>query len=906
MSLQPGQMLAHYRLVEKIGEGGMGVVWKAEDTTLDRVVAVKVLPDLFSHDPERLARFEREAKLLASLNHPNIATLHGLHQAPSQEGGPEVRFLVMEMVEGEDLAARLARGPLSIDEVPAVAGQIAAALEAAHSHGIIHRDLKPANIVLTPEGVAKVLDFGLAKAVEPDAASASGSLSLSPTVTSRGTVAGVILGTAAYMSPEQARGRPVDRRADLWSFGCVLYECLTGVQLFRGETVSDSLAAILRKELDWSILPGETPPLVRLLVRRCLTRDPVKRLQDAGDARIDLEEAMEDPQGTSLGLTPPAAAPVAAQGRKAWLPWLVATLALLLAAFLAIRSEGRPPRAVRSHRMTIPVPGPTEFGDLSASPPVISPDGHHVVFGVTDDAGGTRLWVRALDDFTARPLDNTLGAAYAFWSPDSREVGFFESGKIKRIEISTGRVQTMVDKVSAFPRGAAWNANGQILYVPDSNSGVYLADTAGGTERLLTSPDPDVPDSSHRWPWFLPDGEHFLFVSWTNDLRARPEHGGIFLASISGDEEPVRITSEASRVAYAPPGYLLVAREDNLMAIPFDLGGRRVTGEGKVIATGILYNGGNAHAAFSASTEGTLVYASGQAFEPSTLTWYDRSGNTSIVAGEPALYDSLRLAPSGDQAAAVIIGESGDGELWIVDLVRGVRTRLDQGAWAENYPVWSSAGDQVMFSSQESGTMNLVTRSSDASGDAMEVLADDVDKVLHDWSRDGRYVAYNALGLGSGAASIWLYSPETKKTEVLVTGDSTYGDLRFSPDSRWVAYVSDDSGRNEVVVQAFSDDNGVKAGGRWQLSTAGGDSPHWRDDGREILYVDPQRRVMSVSVEAQGSRLALGAPQELFSILKVIVGIDFSGDHERILLASRDVVGSREPIYVVVNWPGDL
>ncbi len=904
MPLQPGQMLAHYRLVEKIGEGGMGVVWKAEDTTLDREVALKVLPDLFSQDPERLVRFEREAKLLASLNHPNIATLHGLHQAPAPEGGAEVRFLVMELVPGEDLASILTRGPLPTEEVPAEAGQIAEAMGAAHSHGVIHRDLKPANIVLTPDGVAKVLDFGLAKAVEPDAASATGSLSLSPTVTSRGPLAGMILGTAAYMSPEQARGRPLDRRTDLWSFGCVLYECLTGVQLFRGETVSDSLAAILRKEPDWSLLPAETPTLVGVLVRRCLTRDPVKRLQDAGDARVELEQAMEDPAGASLGLVLPAAASGAAEARRPWLPWLVATLALVLAGFLALRGTAHPPDAGISHRLTIPVPGATEFGEDTASPPAVSPDGRHVVFGVTDDRGQTQLWIRDFEDFTAHPLEGTRGATYAFWSPDSREVGFFETRKIKRIEISTGRVQTLVEQGSPYPRGASWNENGQVLYVPDSNSGVYLVDTAGGTERLITTPDPNVPDSSHRWPWFLPGGEHFLFVSWTNDLRSRSEHGGIFLASTSGDEEPVRILSDASSVAYVPPGYLLFARGDNLIAMPFDLDERRITGEGKVIASGILYNGGNAHAAFSASMEGTLVYARGQAFLPSTLNWYDRSGNPTMVPGEPALYDSFRLAPSGDRAAAVITGESGDGEIWIVDLLRGVRTRLGQGQWSESNPAWSRASDQVMYSSQERGALDLVTRFADNSGELTEVMTDDVDKILYDWSHDGRYVAY--WPIGQGPPSIWLHSTETRKAVPLVTGDYLSRSARFSPDSRWIAYASDESGRREVFVQAFSDVDGVKAGGRWQVSTAGGDEPHWRDDGGEILYVDPEQRIMSVSVEVQGDRPVLGNPQELFRINSVIVDIDYSGDHERFLVASRDEVGSSEPLHVVINWPGDL
>jgi Tol biopolymer transport system component/tRNA A-37 threonylcarbamoyl transferase component Bud32 len=906
MSLQPGRMLSHYRLVEKIGEGGMGVVWKAEDTTLDRDVAIKVLPDLLSQEPERLARFEREAKLLASLNHPNIATVHGLHQEPASESGPELRFLAMEMVEGEDLSTRLERGPLPVDEVPALARQIAAALEAAHSQGVVHRDLKPANVVVTPDGMAKVLDFGLAKAVEPDAASASGSLSLSPTVTSRGTAAGVILGTAAYMSPEQARGRPVDRRTDLWSFGCVLYECLTGVQLFRGETVSDSLAAILRAEPDWSLLPGDTPPMLRLVLRRCLTREPGKRLQDAGDARVDLEEALEDPQGSALGLSPVAATEGArAPGKPSRLPWLVAAAALALAVFLALRGGSGPPDPAFSHRLTIPVPGLTEFGDLRASPPVVSPDGRHVVFGVTENSGETQLWIRSLDDFTARPLANTRNAAFAFWSPDSREVAFFETGKIKRVEIATGRVQFLGGESSAYPRGGSWSPDGKILYVPNSNSGVYLADTSGGMGRLITTPDPDVPDHSHRWPSFLPDGEHFLFVSWTNDLRARPEHGGVFLASISGEEAPVRIVPDASSVAYVPPGYLLVIRDGNLIAIPFDLGARRVTGEGRVIATGVLHNQGNAHGAFSASMEGTLVYARGQAFLPSTLIWYDRKGNSTPAAGEPASHDDLRLSPSQDRAVTVIPGENGDGQIWVVDLVRGVRTRLGYGPWAYDYPVWSGTGDRVLYASQERGTLDFETRFADGSGESTSVLADDKDKVLYDWSRDGSHIAYWPLGDGSGTSNIWIYSPETRTTEALIAGEPTYAGARFSPDSHWIAYESDDSGRMEVFVQAFSGDGGIRDGARWQLSTAGGHTPHWRDDGREILYVDPDRRVMAVSVEVQGDRLLLGTPQELFRIDSMIVAVDATGDHERLLVASRDDVGS-EPIHVVLNWRRDL
>ena len=897
--MQPDQNLLHYRLVEKIGEGGMGVVWKALDTSLQREVAIKVLPEIFSRDPERLARFEREARLLASLNHPNIATVHGLHEV---EG---LRFLAMEMVEGEDLASRLERGPLAMEDVLAVASQIAGALEAAHSQGVIHRDLKPANVVLAPDGKAKVLDFGLAKTIGPDAASASGNLSLSPTATSMGTAVGMILGTAAYMSPEQARGRPVDRRTDLWSFGCLLYECLTGEPLFKGETISDSLAAILRKEPDWSAMPDDTPPLVRLLVRRCLSRDPRSRLQDAGDARIELEHAIEDPRGASLGFVSTGESLPAKSSKTAWVPWGVAAAALLFAAFFTMRGVTPTPDASAPRRLMIPVPGPTEFGDGLASPPAISPDGRTVVFGVADESGETSLWLRSLDDFDAHPLANTASAQYAFWSQDSRYIGFFSESKLVRIDVATGRVETIVDDGVTQPRGGSWSSTGRILYVPNSNSGIHVIDAAGGTARQITTPDPDVPDSSHRWPFFLPDGDHFLFVSWTNDLKARAEHGGVFVASLSGEEEPRRLVSDASSVAYTPPGYLLAVRGDNLVAIPFDAGERQVTGDSLVVAADMMRNRATAYSAFSASNEGTLVYASGQSFLPSTLVWYDRAGNATAAAGEPAPYLWLRLAPDTSRAAVAIPGKSGDGQIWILDLARGVRTRLAFGPWAFENPVWSGEGDRVMYVSQEKGSLDFYAKFADGSGEVEPIFADDKDKVLFDWSRDGEYLAYWPIGAGSGTPNIWIYSVERQQAEALITGEPTYADARFSPDTRWITYVSNDSGRMEVFVQAFGGDDGLKRGGRWQLSTTGGVQPHWRDDGREIVYTDLARRVTTVSVEVQGDRLLLGKPRELFPIEDRVVTMDATPDHERFLVATRDEVGS-EPLHVVLNWLGDL
>jgi Tol biopolymer transport system component len=870
--IEAGQQLLHYRLIEKIGEGGMGAVWRAHDTTLDREVAVKVLPEPLSHDAERLTRFDREAKLLASLNHPNVAAIYGFHRAAGTS------FLAMELVEGEDLSQRLARGPLAVDETLDVGRQIAEALEAAHERCVVHRDLKPANVKLTPEGKIKVLDFGLAKAMSPESASGGTDPSFSPTMTSAGTQAGVILGTAAYMSPEQARGRPLDRRTDLWSFGCVLHECLTGTQLFRGETVSDSLAAILRKDLDWSELPERTPPMVRRLLQRCLTRDPRKRQQDAGDARIELEQAIEDP---SEGLGPaPEAAPPEARGLR-WLPWTVAAAATVVAIFFAMHRAAPSSEPTMTRRLTIPVPGPTEFGDLAASPPAISPDGRLVVFGAEGE-GESKLWLRPLNDFTARPLAGTEEAEYAFWSPDSRHVGFFRGGKLRRVELATGREQSIGGEGSSYPRGGSWNARGQIVFAPNSNAGIYLIAASGGEARQITTPDPEVPDASHRWPWFLPDGEHFLFTLWTNDPAARQQHGGVYVASLSGDEEPRRIASDASNAAYAPSGHLIVARGENLIALAFDARTKRVSGEPAVVASGVLGNSSNGHNAFSISAEGTLV-----------------STPTPV---EAAAFLNFSLAPDAARAAAVIPGATGDGEIWIVDLARGVRTRLAHGAVQYDYPVWSHDGDRILYGTQERGALDFFVRPSDGSGGSEPVFLDDGDKVLFDWSRDGRYLAYWPMGSGSGTPDVWIYSLERQTAESLISGDPAYDDARFSPDGRWISYVSDDSGRREVFVQALGGEDGMTGGARWQLSTAGGQDPHWHEEGREVLYVDLEQRVMAVAVEERDGRLQLDTPRELFTIDGTIVDLDATGDHQRLLVATRDRVNS-EPLHVVVNWP---
>ncbi len=931
MSLGAGDDLLHYRILSKVGEGGMGVVWKALDTKLDREVAIKVLPEAFSADAERLRRFEREAKLLASLNHPGIAGIYSLEEARAPAGDKPFRFLAMELVPGEDLAERLARGRLPVDEALDVARQIAAALEAAHGNGVIHRDLKPANVKLTPDGEIKVLDFGLAKTADVapgSAGSASLDLSLSPTLTSTGTRFGTVLGTAAYMSPEQARGKPVDKRSDLWSFGCVLFECLTGVQLFRGETASDSIAAILTKDPDLSTLPATTPPLVRALVLRCLARDPRKRLQDAGDARVELELAIEDPRGEAVGLAGSSPASTAslspASSRAARiLPWAIAAGAVLVAAVLLL-SGGTPPdeptpEPEQVRRLTIPVPPGTVFDELGSSPPVISPDGRVVAYGTFDGSGDPRLWLRRLDRFGPKPLDGTEGAQFAFWSPDSRHLGFVQGGKLKRIDVETGLQQVLDIETSASGRGGSWSSDGKILIAPTANAAIQMLDAAGGGKpRPVTTLDSEIPDVSHRWPFFLPDGDHFLYVLWTNDLEAMEKHGGVYLASISGETPARRLLSDASSVAYVPPGYILVVRGDNLIAIPFDVATLQINGDASVIANGVLRHRSHGHAAFSASSDGTLVYAGGELSRPAKLTWFDREGNDTPAALEPAPFQNVRLArdagPGRGRAAVVLPGANGDPEIWLLELDRGLHTKLISGSAAYDYPIFSRDGEEVLYAAQgvAGGKLDFYQRSADGSGTEAVVLVDATDKIGFDWSLDGRHIAYSPAG-GWGISrppEIWVYSIEEKTSEVVVAGDAVHWNARFSPDARWIAFDANPSGQFESYVQAFeaagrSADGVSRSGARYRVSTAGGRGPHWRADGREIIYLDPERRIMAVDVEERGGKLNFGPPRQLFTLPGDLAAGDVTSDHQRFLFAIRDDVVS-EPLYVVLNWQAGL
>ncbi len=883
MALSAGSKLGPFEVLSPLGAGGMGEVYRARDVRLDREVAIKVLPEAMVSDPERVARFQREAKLSASLNHPNIAAIHGFEEHESN--GRSACFLVLEFVAGETLAVRLKRGPMPVEETLHICRQIADALESAHDSGVIHRDLKPGNIMIRHDDSVKVLDFGLAKAITDD--SSMSAPSNSPTITANYTRPGVILGTAAYMSPEQARGRPLDKRTDIWSFGAVLYECLTGESPFAGETVSDSIGAIMHKEIDLTRLPPGTPSMVRHVLRRCLERDRKNRLRDIGDARVELEYSTDHADDS-----------VSRHERGASrLPWVLVALSVLAIAWLTASRSA--PRTETSYRLTIPVPAATQFGDQAASPPVISPDGRHVVFGVQEPGGKTRLWLRRLDEFTARPLNGTDGAAYAFWSPDSRHVAYFRGGRLRRIEVQTGREQAIGGAGAHYPRGGSWNARGEIVLAPNANSGIHVIDAAGGTARPITHVDPAIPDGSHRWPFFLPDGQRFLFTVWTNDLGAREQVGGVYLGSLSGDEPPRRLTTDASSAVFARPSHLLVVRGDNLVAIPFDVGAGAINGEPAVVASGVLRNLATGHATFSASNDLTLVYAGGQAFVPSTFSWYDRSGVRTPVPGEPDAIFTFRIAPDSSRAAIAVPGQGGDGEIWILDLARGVRTRVAESGGAIDYPAWSADGDSLLYSAPD---MGLYVRLADGSGNSEPVLVDKMDKILYDWSLDERFVAFWPLASGSGTPDIWIYSVDSASSAPCAVGEATYENARFSPDGRWLAYVSDDSGRREIFVQELRDTGDARTGARVQVSTAGGDEPHWRADGLEITYVDPQDGLMAVALEPRDGKLRVDTPQQLFTLDGPVEGVDAASDHERFLVATRVEVHS-EPLHVILNWP---
>jgi len=813
----------------------MGEVYRATDTNLGREVAIKVLPDALASDAERLARFDREAKTLAALNHPNIATIYGLERSDGMTA------LVMELVEGPTLADRLALGPIPGNEALAIAKQIAGALDAAHERGIVHRDLKPANVKITPERTVKLLDFGLAKTASDSSAV---NLSHSPTVTMAGTLEGVILGTAAYMSPEQARGKVVDKRTDIWAFGCVLYEMLTGVTAFGGgESVSDIIGRILEREPDWTRLPQSTPLDLRALLRRCLDKDLKRRLRDIGDARAELEEWVGH---DALNGQRPAGRVLVAAALG------VGIVLGAVGAWSIFRGRAEAPLAIPTN---FTFTAPDEAAQIEGAP-VVSPDGRRIAFAAVNGSGERALWIRSLDSSTPRRVDGTEGASRPFWSPDGQSVAFGvpAQGRLKRVDLSSGFVQNIGSINDAFA-GGAWGRTGTIVFSPDNRVVLQRVSASGGTAERATILDPAKRENSHRFPHFLPDGQHFLFTA-RSDVR---ENTGIYLGRLGSTERTWLVEAQSS-ASYAAPGYILFVREGTLLAQPFDLAALRMSGEPFVVATNVAQDTAGAQASFSVSDDGRVVAFRIASTESAELVWFDRRGERigNTIAEGP--FQQVRLAPDGKRAAVTMTDrDTGNRDIWQVDLTNGATTRFTSHPANDWHPVWSRDGTELAFDSDRAGFSSVFRRPADGSKPEVEVPMAGLPghRFVDDWSSDRRMMAVHT-STQETLLDAWIVPLDDAKPYEIARTTFQEHSQRFSPDGRWLAFVSSESGALEVYVQALG-----KAG-KYRVSTSGGTAPRWRGDSRELFFVDGRGRLASVSV-APGDEFVVTLPVALFN-----------------------------------------
>jgi tRNA A-37 threonylcarbamoyl transferase component Bud32 len=925
MTLAAGTHIGPYEIRAPLGAGGMGEVYRARDTKLARDVALKILPDDVIHDAARVARFQREAQLLAALNHPHIAQIYGF------EDSTEIRALVMELVEGPTLAEVIERraGPsetaakaagLPLDEALPIARQIAEALEAAHEQGIVHRDLKPANIKVRPDGTVKVLDFGLAKLREgvgrdfSPAGSKDPAYTHSPTITSPAlmTGVGVILGTAAYMAPEQARGKAVDKRADIWAFGCVLYEMLTGRRLFAADEVSDTLALVLMKEVDWTPLPAATPPAILTLLRRCLEKDRKRRLPDIGVARLEIDEALAAPVATVPHVS------ASRQRRPQHVAWSVAAIAALVAlAVTGVHFSEAPPLTPSAIRFSVlPPAGMTIPGGEGQW---LSPDGRHIAFRVTPvgtGGGGLRLAIRSFDEADARVLKGTEGVANAFWSPDSRFLGFFAAGKLQKIDVTGGPPQVLCDApFSGFggSTGGSWNSDGVIVFgVGGPGAGLFRVSSGGGTPVPLTKPGKD--EVGHRHPWFLPDGRHFLYVA-TLGQGGFARHS-VNVGSLDGESSVPLVQSDTKSI-YAN-GFVLFVRDNTLLGQPFDAARLSTTGDPVVIAQNIANTIGFANGALSASVTGVLAYRTRSAGGvASQLVWHDRRGKTLGPVGDQADQTEVQLSPDGTGLAVSVLDPTRrTRDIWIHDLTRnGLRTRFTFDVGEDWASVWSPDGRSIIFSAGRPSPLDLYQKNANGSGPEKKLLegnAAGTNKYAGSWSSDGRFLLYNIGTAGSQTGNdLWVLPlSDAQQPRPLLQTPFNEIDPRFSPDGRWVAYRSNESGRPEIYVMPFTGEQG-----KWQISTAGGEEPRWRRDGRELFYL-AGNTIMAAEVNGSGAAFTVGAVRPLFEVRRrttAYLGFgtgsvyDVTGDGQRFLV---NVVAEEQepppPVTVITNWTATL
>ena len=896
--LPPGTRLGQYVIEGILGTGGMGEVYRAKDNKLGRRVALKVLPEELSRDPERRARFQREAQVLAALNHPHIAAIYGF------EDGDSTHAIVLELVEGPTLAERLTRGAIPVQEAIAIARQIIDALEAAHDLGIVHRDLKPSNIKIKADGTAKVLDFGLARfTVAPDDTSTdAGVLATTDAVVS---VAGALLGTAAYMSPEQAQRLAADARSDVWAFGCVFYEMLTGKRPFPGEDVAESLVSILRAEPDWNALPAETPLPIRRLLERCLRKDRRQRLAAIADARWHLEDASRDDERP------------AASARLPW-PWIATAgagtiAAIALAAYILVRppADSGPDVFVQ---FTIDAPDEVAFGGVpgpgsgNAAELALSPDGQKVVFVGMQD-GTASLWLRPLGSVSSARIAGTEGAAYPFWSPDSRFVAFFADQKLKKVSLDGGMPVVLCDVVAG--RGGSWSRDEVIIFSPLRPDGrLHRVSSAGGTPVALTSLESG--EDAHRWPFFLPDGRHFLYTAISGPCCPSTKPSVVKIGSLDAATPTHTVTQAESAVSYAA-GHLFFSRDSTLFAQPFDADKHALVGDSMPIAEHVGWEGSR-YVSASVSNSGILVYS--ESGEPNAvrISWYDRAGAPLDTLVPNTTYDTLAVSPDG-QHVAVSTRPPGlrDLDIYVFDVASGSPTHLTSDAGDDRSPAWSPDGSHIAFEREADGAFSLRQVSLDGSDE--EVLAADGGRyVTPSWSPDGRFIAFTRAGV-SGSADVWLLplSGERRPYPILQT-PARETSATISPDGRWIAFVSDETGRPNVFVQPFP-----AGGGRRQISKDTGHHPLWRPGGKELFYVadgPPLWSVfLAVSIDSAGQ---VGETKELFrgGIPRFSDGQVYavSDDGQRILGGSGAISGGGErqphpapgPLHVLLNWPAGL
>src|SRR5687767_2163521 len=891
MTINEGTKLGRYEIRTKLGAGGMGEVYQGRDTQLGRDVAVKVLPTTFSTDTDRLRRFEQEACAASALNHPNILVVHdiGVHDGTT--------YVVSELLEGETLRKRIGGTPMGQRRAIDYALQVANGLAAAHEKGIIHRDLKPDNIFITNDGRLKILDFGLAKLTQVD-----GNQAQTDIPTRRvDTDPGVVMGTVGYMSPEQLKGKAVDQRSDIFSFGAIFYEMLSGRRAFHRESVAETMSAILKEDPPELSDTNKTVwPALERIVNHCLAKNREERFHSARDIAFALEALSGS---TTSSETAMAAALPASRHRDGWLPWAIAgTAVLLVAASFAWQyfRHSRPSEVSEAMRFTIPMPDK----GLVIGPPVISPDGRRIVFRLNTEDGKELLWVRALGSFETRPLAGTEGATQPFWSPDSRSVGFFANTKLKRLDISGGASQTLCDAPSNM--SGAWGRDGTIIFSRGIASGLYRVPAAGGTPIQLTYVDASRNEIEHIWPYFLPDGRHFIYLV----RNAQPENSSIYVGSLDSKETKSLLQVHSSTV-YAPPGYLLFVRDTTLMAQPFDADTVELKGDAFPVAEQTSRNPIIGRSMFSVSENGVLVMRSGGINNNAQMIWFDRAGKPFGPITAPGGYNMPALSPDEKTVAVsrvdLLAGTASD--IWLINLERGTQIRLTDDPAGDTFPSWSATGDRITFVSNRNGQNSIYVKVSNGSAVEQPLVSSAELKWNPSFSPDGKFIIYAQLNPKTNT-DLYLVSTSDKKVEPFWQTNFIEAQPRVSPNGRWVAYVSNETGQFEVYVQTFP-----ITGSKLLVSIGGGSQPQWRADGRELYYYAPSRKLMAVEVDGDGPTFTVGTARPLFDI-RVFGTVDqsFPGNGyytptrngSRFLVPSLPETPERQQINVILNWPEDL